>query len=136
MQAPSLIEHGVVPSDGGGAGFGFGLVVVGFGVVFEVLVAAGAGAGGGAGGVVVVGSTVVVVVVGAGLGGALFTLGPLAADAPLPHADSNSALPATVTPTISFLTRITAPIARSPMSLLRKDDVGDRIRLLVHVIRQ
>jgi hypothetical protein len=103
----------VVPSEGAGAGFGLGLGVVVFGVVFVVVVVAGGGGGGG--GVVVVGS-VVVVVVDVGLD-ALVTL-PLAAEAPPPQAATRTALPASVAPRISLLTRITAPIAR-PTPLLR-----------------
>src|SRR5438132_8095891 len=89
MQAPSVIVHGVVPSEGGGAGFGFGLAVVVFGVL---VVVCGAGGGGGAGSTVVV----VAVVVGAWLG-VLVTF--WLATAPPPHAASNVAPPARVTPT-------------------------------------
>jgi hypothetical protein len=70
---------------------------------------AGAG-GGGAGGVVVVGSTVVVEV--PLLAGSEGTVGPPAAEAPVPQADS-TAVPATVAATISFFTRMSAPSARS-----------------------
>src|SRR5690349_2800363 len=116
MQAPSLIVHGVVPSEGGGAGLGFGLLVVGFGVVLDVVVVvSGAGAGTV---VVVVGAAVVVVVVGAGLDEVLATF--WLATAPVPQADSSTALPATVTPRMSFLTRIFAPIA----AFYAQDDVG------------
>src|SRR5262245_43996846 len=121
MQAPSVIVHGVVPSEGGGAGFGFGLVVVVFGGVVVVVVS-----GGGGGGVVVVGSTVVVVVVGAGDDAlvALFWL----ATAPPPHAASRVALPARVTPTISFLTRM-SDSHRPPDAAYAQDDVSDQLQV-------